>query len=217
MPLILWTRRITGYKRLDILTETIKHPRLQKRFLAANVTILLGGRIHQQDGLSKLMMFTLLDFLAERPEMEKRIAIVDNYNVWEAPLLFHGVDATIMMSDLGKEASATGFMKAQVNGGLVLATADGAIPESVIFYGKEADGRQPNGFEIKYINGSPTPESFLDAIEAFSNIYNDKKKHGQMIRAAIDMLPQVNVERTIRETMDLINSLYTESPVAAVP
>lgn len=211
-PLILWTRRITGYKRLDILSETIRNDALRKRFLKADVTILLGGRIHQQDGMSKLVVFNLLDFLAEHPDVEDRIAMLDNYNIWEAPRLFRGIDATIMMSDQGKEASATGFMKAQVNGGLVIATSDGAIPESVFFYEDENNGNvlhngKSNGFRIAYHNGSPTPETFLNAIESFAEIYADKKKRALMIRAAVAMAPRVSIEKCVKEMLDLFNSM----------
>ena len=206
-PLILWTRRITGYKRLDILTAMIKNKRLRERFLKTDVTILLGGRIHQQDGISKMMVFNLLDFLGEHSDIEDRVAMLDNYNVWEAPRLFHGIDATIMMSDQGKEASATGFMKAQLNGGLVIATADGAIPESVIFHGEEKNNEIPNGFKIDYRNGSPTPETFLAAIEGFAKIFNDEKKYTAMVRSAIGMTGRVSVDTCAQGMRNLFDSM----------
>lgn len=206
-PVILWTRRITGYKRLDILTEIIKKTPFRERFIAADVTILLGGRVHQQDGISKQVLFDLLDCLSAYPDVENHIAMLDNYNVWEAPRLFHGIDATIMMSDKGKEASATGFMKAQVNGGLVIASPDGAIPESVIFYGTSARHEQaPNGFEIQYVNNSPTPETFLEAIESFARVYANEKERAAMIRSAIAMVPQVSIRKTVSEMLDLFNT-----------
>jgi len=153
------------------------------------------------------MVFDLLDFLADHPEIEDRIAMLDNYNIWEAPRLFHGIDATIMMSDRGKEASATGFMKAQVNGGLVIASPDGAIPESVILSGREKDGQIPNGFEIKYKGESPTPETFLNAVEEFSSSFYDVKKRASMIRSAISMTAMVSVDKAAGEMLELFNSL----------
>lgn len=206
-PLIVWTRRITGYKRLDLLIETIKHDHLRKRFIDADVTILLGGRIHQQDGISKMVVFKLLDFLTEHPDIENRIVVLDNYNVWEAPKLFYGVDATIMMSDQGKEASATGFMKAQLNGGMVIASPDGAIPESVIFSGSGSADKSPNGFEIKYNKGHPTPDTFLDAIEACADVYADDKKRAAMIRSAVSMTSRISVDKTTQEMLKLFESL----------
>ncbi|MBD3271943.1 MAG: hypothetical protein GF384_05345 [Elusimicrobia bacterium] len=203
-PIILWTRRITGYKRLDILTETVKQTHYRRRLVQSDVMILLGGRIHQQDGLSKLVVFELLDILNEHDDIGNRITMLDNYNIWEAPNLFRGIDATIMMSDQGKEASATGFMKAQVNGGLVIATRDGAIPETVLFQGG-SDHRQSNGFEIAYVNGSPSPETFLKAIELFSQTYKDPAARVRMMRSSISMAPRISVERTAREMVALFN------------
>ncbi|MFH1379386.1 MAG: glycogen/starch/alpha-glucan phosphorylase [bacterium] len=211
-PLILWTRRITGYKRLDILIETVKNDQYRKRFIDTDVTILLGGRIHQQDGLSKMVVFKLLDFLAEHPDIENRIVFLDNYNVWEAPKLFVGIDATIMMSDKGKEASATGFMKAQLNGGMVIASPDGAIPESVIFSNGHNNDISPNGFEIKYIGGHPTPDTFLDAIEGCANVYADDTKRAAMMRSAIAMTNQISIAKTTGEMIKLFESLFTPTP-----
>ncbi len=132
-PLILWTRRITSYKRMDVLSELIKQRTLAERLIATEVTIIIGGRVHQQDEMSRRIIFDLLDNIAMYPRLEEQIIMLDNYNVWEASKMFFAADASIMISDAGREASATGFMKAQLNGAMIIACNDGAIPESVIF------------------------------------------------------------------------------------
>src|SRR4029077_8937528 len=98
------------------------------------------------------------DSISQDKLLQERIVLLDNFNVWMAPRLFQGADAAIMLADDGREASATGFMKAQLNGGLMIATDDGAIPESVIFQGRERQDQAPNGFEVPYINGHPGTE-----------------------------------------------------------
>ena len=156
--LVLWTRRITGYKRMDLLVAILKDPSLQRRFLETGIVMMIGGRIHQHDDQAQAMVYDLLDRLGTTPVLRERIVFLDNFNVWMAPRLFWGADAAVMLADDGREASATGFMKAQMNGDLIIATDDGAIPESVTF--------QENGFQVPYVGSHPTAEGLLNALAA---------------------------------------------------
>src|SRR6185295_7242756 len=131
---------------------------MKRQFLDSNIVLLVGGRIHQHGDQAQTMVYNLLDLISQDHQLQERIVLLDNFNVWMAPRLFQGADAAIMLADDGREASATGFMKAQVNGDLVIATDDGAIPESVIFQGREKSGQAlpagrqvPNGFEVPYV------------------------------------------------------------------
>src|SRR5439155_5568490 len=130
---------------------------LKRQFIDTHLVLLVGGRIHQHDDQAQTMIYNLLDLISVDPQLKERIVFLDNFNVWMAPRLFHGADAVIMLADDGREASATGFMKAQLNGDLIIATDDGAIPESVIFQGKEKAGQAANGYEVPYAHGQPTP------------------------------------------------------------
>jgi len=136
---VLWTRRITGYKRLDILGAICKEAAWKRQFIESNIVLLIGGRIHQHDDQAQTLIYNLLDLISQDRTLQERIVILDNFNVWMAPRIFQGCDAAIMLADDGREASATGFMKAQLNGDLIIATNDGAIPESVIFAGQHAE------------------------------------------------------------------------------
>src|SRR6185295_8272080 len=131
---------------------------MKRQFLDSNIVLLVGGRIHQHDDQAQTMVYNLLDLISQDPLLQERVVLLDNFNVWMAPRVFQGADAAIMLADDGREASATGFMKAQVNGDLTIACDDGAIPESVIFAGKEKQGQSPNGFEVPYVNGYPSAE-----------------------------------------------------------
>jgi len=198
-PLLLWTRRVTSYKRLDILWQILQAPSLKKRFLATEVVFLVGGRIHQNDFVCQEIMYGLLDLISQDRQLQERVVVIDNFNVWEARRLYQGADASIMLSDKGREASATGFMKVQLNGGMVICNNDGAIPESVTFKGNEAEGQAPNGFEVGFTSGKPTPEGFLGAVEAFGVAFRDQRERVRMIRAALASKTQVGIERTTRD------------------
>lgn len=196
---VVWTRRLTGYKRMDLLLGLCKTPAFRQQFLDANLVLLIGGRIHQHDDQSQTMVYNLLDALAVDKPLQERIVFLDNFNVGMAPKLFHGTDAAIMMADDGREASATGFMKAQMNGQLIIATDDGAIPESVIFAGREKEGQTPNGFEVPYVQGHPTVEGLMKALKALSQTLATPAKHLPMIRSAFGVHNIVSVQRTAEE------------------
>ena len=160
---VIWTRRITGYKRLDLLYAICKDPGLKKQFLDSKIVLLIGGRIHQHDDQAQTLIYNLLDLISQDKLLQERIVILDNFNVWMAPRIFQGCDAAIMLADDGREAAATGFMKGQLNGDLIIAASDGAIPESVTFKGQEKIGQTANGFEVPYVQGHPTPDGLLQA------------------------------------------------------
>ncbi len=197
---VLWTRRITGYKRIDLLGTLCKDAALKRQFIDMNFVLLVGGRIHQHDDQAQTMIYNLLDLISLDPQLQERIVFLDNFNVWMAPRLFHGADGVIMLADDGREASATGFMKSQVNGGLVIATDDGAVPESVIFQGREEPGQAANGFEVPYTQGHPRADGLFRAFKQFQQILQDPPKHAAMVRSALAAEQQVSMVRTVQET-----------------
>lgn len=217
-PIVLWMRRVTGYKRLDILKEIVVNSDSRHRLVNLGITMLLGGRIHQNDAHSDWVVFELLDIIQKYPELEDSLILLDNFNVYEAPRLYRGVDAAIMISDQGREASATGFMKAQLNGAMVIATDDGAVPESVCFYpvrGEASNGVynkgpetiHPNGFLVEYHHGHPTANGLLTALEEFKKVYDDPTKRVEMMRASLDQSPKIDIMRTAKEMLDLYSRL----------
>jgi starch phosphorylase len=213
---VLWTRRITGYKRLDLMHPICKDPALKKQFLDSNIVLMIGGRIHQHDDQAQTMIYNLLDLISQDRMLQERIIILDNFNVWMAPRIFHGADAAIMLADDGREASATGFMKAQLNGDLVIACEDGAIAESVIFAGKEKEGQTANGFEVPYINGHPSQDGLIKALKALHQVVQNPVQHAAMIRAALNAQNQVSIERTYQDTLALYSRVLSTPPAVPV-
>ncbi len=214
---VLWTRRITGYKRIDILDTLCKDASLRKQFVDTNIVLLVGGRIHQHDDQAQTMIYNLLDIISQDAELQERIVFLDNFNVWMAPKLFQGTDAAIMLADDGREASATGFMKAQVNGGLIIASDDGAIPESVIFQGRENEGQAPNGFEVPYVYSHPRADGLLRACKQLQQALKNDALHAAMIRSALASQAQVSVSRTVQQTRQLYERILASSTSPAAP
>jgi starch phosphorylase len=214
-PVVLWTRRITGYKRMDLLGAICRDPGLKRQLIETDVVMLIGGRIHQHDDQAQGMVYNLLDAIAGDKTLQERVLFLDNFNVAMAPRLFQGADGAIMLADDGREASATGFMKAQVNGNLIIATEDGAIPESVIFKGREKAGETPNGFEVPYANGHPTTEGLLQGLRALSQVVKSPALYAPMIRSALRAQSQVSIDRTIDETLPFYRKVLETDAAAS--
>lgn len=212
---VLWTRRITGYKRMDLLNIICKEASLKRQFIESNIVLLIGGRIHQHDDQAQTMIYNLLDLISQDRVLQERIVLLDNFNVWMAPRIFQGADAAIMLADDGREASATGFMKAQINGDLIIACEDGAISESVIFAGREKPGQVANGFEVPYVHGYPTAEGLVKAFKALKQALKNPAPHAAMIRSALAATPQVSVARTVDETLAFYQRVMAQS--SAIP
>lgn len=204
-PIVLWTRRITSYKRLDLLAKIFDNPAWRQRFLDAEVVLVVGGRVYQRDNVSEKMVYNLVERLNMDQPLGDRVIFLHNFNVWDAPRLFWGADGAIMLSDDGREASATGFMKAQMNGGVILANPDGAVPEFV--FGPGSSEGPHNGFIVTYKNGQPDPESFLDALQSFGRAFRVPAERAALMRNALAMTPRVGVDRTAREMSDFYQKL----------
>src|SRR5450631_2708768 len=68
---VLWTRRITGYKRIDLLGLLCKDSGFKKQFLDTNLVLLIGGRIHQHDDQAQSMIYNLLDLISVDPQLKE--------------------------------------------------------------------------------------------------------------------------------------------------
>jgi glucan phosphorylase len=209
---VLWTRRITGYKRLDMLGALCKDPGLKRQFIETDLVLLVGGRIHQHDDQAQTMIYNILDLISQDPLLQERIVLLDNFNVWMAPRLFHGADAAIMMADDGREASATGFMKAQVNGELIIATEDGAVPESVVFLGKEKADQVANGFEVPYVQGHPRLDGLLRSLKQLQQVLRNPPQHAAMVRSALAAKSQIGMDRTVQEMLAFYQRVLSPTP-----
>ena len=214
---VLWTRRITGYKRLDLLYAICKDPVLKKQFLDANIVLLIGGRIHQHDDQAQTLVYNLLDLISSDKILQERIVFLDNFNVWMAPRVFQGCDAAIMLADDGREAAATGFMKAQLNGDLIIAANDGAIPESVIFQGQEKQDQVANGFEVPYVQGHPSADGLLRALKALTQVLQNPTQHAAMKRSALAAQNQVSIERTVKDTLEFYHRVLSKPALIPLP
>ncbi len=135
---IAFARRMTSYKRPDLIFHDID--RLEK--IINNplrpVQIIFAGKAHPADIPGKKILQKIFSY-AKDPKFRGRIAFVEDYNELVAKYLLRGCDLWLNNPQMPLEACGTSGMKASVNGTLHCSVADGWWPEAY-------NGR--NGFEF---------------------------------------------------------------------
>ncbi|MGH7197593.1 MAG: HD domain-containing phosphohydrolase, partial [Candidatus Omnitrophota bacterium] len=199
-PVGVWTRRIVEYKRLELFADILADEAMKGKFLKTGIIFVVGGRIHQDDPYGLKQYRRITEAIHKDPRLKERVIFFENYNIWEAPRIFQGADFSVMLADDGREASATGFQKAQMNGALIIASDDGAVPESVTFYSsRSAD--QANGFEVPFKEKKPTARGFLNAMIRFTFVYSQKETLAKMTRNALRQTSRVSARRTAEDML----------------
>jgi len=130
-PMIANVRRQVVYKGPDKYLEMLRHFEADKEaldaFKSSGTRLIIGGRIF--DGKVRHLFEKELKQIAKRLGLEDKIAFIENYSIADAPVIFKGVSATIMLSDEFLEASATSMMKGVANAAALIGVFGGAMPE----------------------------------------------------------------------------------------
>jgi starch phosphorylase len=121
-PLIGFARRMTGFKRPELLFSDLN--RLRRLNREYPLQIVLAGKAHPQDLEGKLFIERLHRHIRELAG-EVPVAFVPNYDLDVAARLVSGVDLWLNTPLPPLEASGTSGMKAAINGVLNLSVLDG--------------------------------------------------------------------------------------------
>jgi starch phosphorylase len=118
-----FARRLATYKRLHLLLHAAR--RVGDLLSGTrSVQILLAGKAHPRDEDGKRSLQQL--FSAKGiPEINHRVAYLDDYDLGIAARLVRGCDVWVNVPRPPLEASGTSGMKSAVNGGLQLSVLDG--------------------------------------------------------------------------------------------
>jgi starch phosphorylase len=122
LPLIGFARRMTGYKRANLLLRD--RPRLEA--IAAQfggLQVLFAGRAHPADSEGQSILRELVQAVPGSQHL--RIAVLDGYSLREGRLLTGGVDVWLNNPVRPLEASGTSGMKAVLQGVPNLSIPDG--------------------------------------------------------------------------------------------
>ncbi len=129
VPILGFARRMTGYKRPDLLFSDL--PRLKAIASRQPFQVVLAGKAHPRDEGGKQLIEALLRYARE---LERSIPVVylEDYDMALARTLVAGVDVWLNTPLRPLEASGTSGMKAAFNGVPSLSVLDGWWAEGCI-------------------------------------------------------------------------------------
>ena len=129
VPLIGFARRMTAYKRANLLFSDLDRLRAIAR--RHPVQVVLSGKAHPHDEDGKRIIALLHQRMRELKD-EVRIAFLPNYDMDVARTLIGGSDIWLNTPVPPLEASGTSGMKAAMNGVLNFSTMDGWWVEACV-------------------------------------------------------------------------------------
>lgn len=129
VPLIGFARRMTGYKRANLLFSD--PDRLRAIARARPFQVVLSGKAHPHDEDGKRIIAQIHECIREL-EGEIKIAFLPNYDMDLARALVCGSDIWLNTPLPPLEASGTSGMKAALNGGLNFSVLDGWWVEACV-------------------------------------------------------------------------------------
>ncbi|MCD8489162.1 MAG: alpha-glucan family phosphorylase [Desertifilum sp.] len=226
-----FARRFSRYKRGDLLMHNVE--RALKIFGNAEkpVQIIFAGKAHPADEEGKRIIQKLMEW-CRRPEVQSRVAIIEDYDIYTAQKLVQGVDVWLNNPRRPLEASGTSGQKVCFNGGINCSVLDGWWCEG---YQADANGKGVNGWAIGE-DAHTSDQELQDRIDAESlyqlleeeivPLYYERDEQGlparwiQMMKASIKTnAPAFNTDRMVG---DYVTQIYapgnpaTHAPVYAI-
>lgn len=190
------------------------------------VQIIFAGKAHPADDKSKQIVQRLIEW-SHHPDIENRVAFIEDYDMHTAEKLVQGVDIWLNNPLRPQEASGTSGQKASFNGGINCSILDGWWYEA---YQTTSNGKGLNGWAIG--DGTQSDDSQLqnqlDAEllyqlleEEIVPCYYDKDDEGLphrwigMMRASLKTIaPYFNTNRMVAE---YVQKVYLQPVKAAEP
>ena len=133
-----FARRFAGYKRGTLLFHDVE--RLTRILTNSDrpVQLVYAGKAHPHDNHGKELIRDIVH-MARRPELQRHVAFVEDYDINVARYLVQGCDVWLNTPLRPLEASGTSGMKASANGVLNMSIPDGWWAEAAL---------QDNGWTI---------------------------------------------------------------------
>ncbi len=122
LPLLAFARRMTGYKRADLIFADLE--RLRKIHKEHPFQLVMAGKAHPADADGKALIQRIHGIMAEM-QGNAAMAFLPGYDMALAKKLVSGADIWLNTPLPPMEASGTSGMKAAVNGVLNLSVLDG--------------------------------------------------------------------------------------------
>ena len=203
-----FARRFAAYKRPTLL---LSQPERLKALLNSPdrpVQMIFAGKAHPADEPGKAMIREIFNF-AQDPDVRRRIAFLEDYDISVAKVLSQGVDLWLNNPRRPLEASGTSGEKAALNGVLNCSILDG-------WWDEMYDGE--NGWAILSVEGYDDlarrdrveAANLFDVLERrIVPLYYDRKPRSvprgwvRKVRSSLKTLgPRVSASRMVREYIE---------------
>ncbi|GEM_PF-2130000 len=194
--LLVLRRRITGYKRNDIVFKDIERiEEISKRY---KVQVLVSGTLHPHDNSGKKILKYLLDIMPTLNHSKLAI-LLKNGKPYER-IAVSGGDLFIHSPIPPYEACGTSWMRASLNAVPVLSSKDGGTLEAIVdgyngwFFGK-------NILNPEEFNEKEDIKDFYDKLEEILKLYREREhEYLQIGRNALKVVGSLfNTHRTLTE------------------
>lgn len=189
LPTIGFARRMTAYKRPDLLFTDLQ--RLRTICERYPFQVVIAGKAHPSDGPGKDAIRRIHEHIAElAPDIP--MVFVPDYDMALARFLVSGVDVWLNTPTPPLEASGTSGMKAALNGVLNLSVLDGWWLEACI---EGMTGWSVGSHE------APSAEDLYDKLESevLPLYHQDRDRWVWMMKQAIGKIPcYFNTQRMMR-------------------
>jgi glycogen phosphorylase len=158
-----FARRFSPYKRGDLLLRDVE--RAMRIFKNADrpVQIIFSGKAHPADEEGKRIIQRVMEW-CKNADIRDRVAFIEDYDMYTARKLVHGVDIWLNNPRRPLEASGTSGQKVCFNGGLNLSVLDGWWCEG---YQADEQGNGLNGWAIGE-NANTADTALQDKIDSES-------------------------------------------------
>ncbi len=149
---VVWARRMTAYKRPDLLVNNLERLTALARHAERPIQFVIAGKANPADATGIELMNHII-MTSQRPELTASFAYLPHFNPMTARLLVQGADLWLNTPVRGQEACGTSGMKASLNGALQFSTSDGWIDEADI---------KPIGWELPTENAETAIYDILE-------------------------------------------------------
>lgn len=206
-----FARRFSQYKRGYLIFQDLQRAIRILSNSKRPIQLVFAGKVHPADDEGKRIIQRLMEW-CRHPALRDRVAFIEDYDMYTAKMMVHGVDVWLNNPRRPLEACGTSGQKAALNGALNCSVADGWWCEG---YVPEQGMRGRNGWVIGEDLGTSDQQK-QDQVDAealyhilerdMAPLYYNRDSSGiprgwvRMMKASIlTVAPQFNTDRMVAE------------------
>jgi len=206
-----FARRFSPYKRGGLLFRDLHRAIRILSNRRRPIQLIFAGKAHPADDEGKRIIQRLMEW-CRHPSLRDRIAFIEDYDIYTAKLMVHGVDVWLSTPRRSLEASGTSGQKICLNGGINCSVLDGWWAEA---YQEGPNERGLNGWVIRKeadtreqnVQDQMDAETLYEILESqMAPLFYQRDRHGlprgwiTLMKASIRMgAPYFNTDRMVAE------------------